>query len=246
MTSMLDYYRSQAGRVFLRRNAMGLLLYALLLLAVFESSDLDREISRRFFDVERQEFVLAHRGLVEAVFHRGARALSLLAALVVASLCVVSWRAPGSRWARYRVELTFMSVALFAAPLVVGLLKHVSTHACPWNIVEFGGKEAYRHLLTPRPAQFNEAGCIPAAHPVSGFAWFALAIVLRARDARRAWLFWGAALLVGLTLGVVQILRGAHFLSHALWSVAVVWGLNLALAALMARLPIAKPRIALR
>ena len=72
-------------------------------------------------------------------------------------------------------------------------------------------------------------GCFPAAHPLSGYAWLAVGFALYFGDRRRSWQSWALAFGLGTLFGVVQIARGAHFLSHVLWSAWIVWGVNVAL-----------------
>jgi membrane-associated PAP2 superfamily phosphatase len=234
---LFDFYGSALGRIFFRRQLAWLAASAAAILLIFQLSDVDRAIAHTFFDAQRNAFPLKHDRLLEKVLHRGARSLSVLCALAVLVACVASWAAPQrfARLVRWRVELTFLAGALLAAPLVVGALKHFSTHACPWDIAGFGGAEAYRRLLEPLRGVFGADGCLPAAHPVSGFAWLALALVVYPRDRVRARILWWTALAVGLVLGLVQMARGAHFLSHVLLSAWVVWGVDVALLAWTAR-----------
>ena len=103
--------------------------------------------------------------------------------------------------------------------LVVSLAKHYSPYSCPWDLPEFGGS-------APQTGR-----CLPAAHPVSGFALFGLYESLRGKHPRSARAALAAAWIVGLAAGVVQVARGAHFPSHVLWTAWVAWAVTLALAA---------------
>jgi membrane-associated PAP2 superfamily phosphatase len=58
----------------------------------------------------------------------------------------------------------------------------------------------------------------------------ALALYPTAR--RRAGHALGIAFLLGTGFGLVQLARGAHFLSHVLWAAWVVWAVNIALLTL--------------
>lgn len=227
----LDFYRTPAAAAFFRRQALALTVSALAIFLVFQLTDADRSIAQWFFDPAQNRFPLKNDWLLEKVFHRGARSASVLCALAVVAAAIAGWLAPQrfARLARWRAELTFVAVALVAAPAVVGALKHYSTHACPWDVAEFGGREPFRHLLEPLRAPFSAEGCIPAAHPVSGFAWLAPALALYPQRRRLALVWWSGAFALGLGLGFVQMLRGAHFLSHLLWSAWVVWALHIAL-----------------
>ena len=86
-------------------------------------------------------------------------------------------------------------------------------------------------MLGAHAAAADVSGCFPAAHPVAGYAWLAVGFVLYPAARRRAWQSWAVAFAVGTILGGVQVVRGAHFLSHVLWSAWVVWGVNVLLLA---------------
>jgi membrane-associated PAP2 superfamily phosphatase len=126
-------------------------------------------------------------------------------------LCVV-WR-PLRRGALYMA---------FAA-LAVTLLKETSPYSCPWDLAEWGGRHA-----PPGPGR-----CLPAGHPVTGFALFGLYTSLKKENLRAARAALAAAWLIGLAAGAVQVARGAHFASHVLWTAWVAWAVTLAADALM-------------
>jgi membrane-associated PAP2 superfamily phosphatase len=89
--------------------------------------------------------------------------------------------------------------------------------------------------------------CFPAGHSSAGFAWVSLYFF--ALLARPAWRWRGLAvgLVAGGVFGLAQQLRGAHFLSHDLWTLATCWALSLGLYLLVQRIaarPQATPAIA--
>lgn len=111
--------------------------------------------------------------------------------------------------------------ALYMAVIAVAvnLLKYYSPYSCPWDLPQFGGTEPH-------------AGrCLPAAHPLTGFALFGLYPALRQaampRAARYALVAGGV---IGAVAGAVQVARGAHFVSHVLWTAWLAWALTLLLA----------------
>jgi membrane-associated PAP2 superfamily phosphatase len=65
--------------------------------------------------------------------------------------------------------------------------------------------------------------------PPAGFALFGFVLLWRGRNRRRANLAWWFAFTAGFVLGWGQQMRGAHFLSHTLWSAWVCWAVCLLL-----------------
>jgi membrane-associated PAP2 superfamily phosphatase len=234
---MLDYYRSAAGRAFMVRQTLLLLAAALILGAIFGDGRIDLATSRWFFDGATQTFPLTNDVLLKNVLHDAARTASALAALALVALTAAGW---ATRHAgplhTYRRELLFAVGTALAAAATVGTLKHFSGHACPWDLMPFGGTAPYYPLLH-RGAAPAVHGCFPAAHPLVGYAWLAVGFPLYALARRRALQCWGAAGALGTAFGAVQVARGAHFVSHVFWSAWVVWAVSLALLAACVWLP---------
>jgi membrane-associated PAP2 superfamily phosphatase len=174
------------------------------------------------------------------VLHDTVRTVSAVAALALVGVTASAWLARKSLHAR-RHEWSFASLGALTAAAVVVTLKHFSTHACPWDLADFGGATAYRALFTGPVSLHAVGGCLPAAHPLSGYAWLSLGFALYPAARLRARQAWCLALALGTLLGLVQIARGAHFLSHVLWSAWGAWAVNLALLALCTQVRARKP-----
>jgi len=163
----------------------------------------DRALSAPFYEPALHAFPLKDAWLLAVPGHTG---------LKWAMVAVwAGFLARGGAWRRGALNMALIA-------LVVALLKHLSPYSCPWDLPDFGGTKP------------DAGGCLPAAHPVSGFALFGLCLALESdRDAARAvlWAGW----IVGLGAGAVQVARGAHFASHVLWTAWVAWAVTLALAA---------------
>ena len=125
---------------------------------------------------------------------------------------------------RDRVQLVLSIVAAIA---VSTLVKRLSNTSCPWDLAEFGG--VARHVSHWRwGVQDGGPGhCFPAGHASAAFGFVAGWFVLRraAPGLATGWLL--AAVAGGLVLGLAQQLRGAHYLSHTLWSAWICWTVGL-------------------
>ncbi|MEO7774224.1 MAG: phosphatase PAP2 family protein, partial [Steroidobacteraceae bacterium] len=168
----------------------------------------------------------------ENLLHTGGRNLIWAVVLACTALLVASLRMASLR--RWRSSLMLVIVGIGVTSGLIGLLKQVTQVHCPWELQGFGGTLQYVHLFAQRPAGAVGA-CFPGAHSGSGFSLFALYFAFRDRSRALARTGLILALLVGCTFAFGQEARGAHFLSHDLWSAFIAWLTCLALYTLARR-----------
>ncbi|WP_373887845.1 phosphatase PAP2 family protein [Massilia sp. BSC265] len=75
--------------------------------------------------------------------------------------------------------------------------------------------------------------CLPAGHASSALWLVSLVVVWLPGPGRRAGRACCVALVPGLALGWMQQMRGAHFLTHTLWSAWIACAIVLALVMLL-------------
>ncbi|HSV79159.1 MAG TPA: phosphatase PAP2 family protein [Ramlibacter sp.] len=165
--------------------------------------------------------------LLTEVLHEGARRFAWLLAV---GLCRAVWW-PVDPLARLPFAARLrLAVSALAGVLAITLLKAASSTSCPWDLAQFGG---VAHLVSHWSAQADGGAgrCFPAGHAASGFSFAAGYFAFETEDPplARAWL--ATSLGTGLLLGLAQQWRGAHFMSHTLWSAAVCWCTAHAIAA---------------
>lgn len=192
------------------------------ILIVFALYDLDSAIANAlFFDAAQQRWLGTHNWWVESFLHTGGR----WAIRVVVLLGLALWIAASidASLRQLRRPAAYFTVAMVLGIGVIGLLKTVTNVDCPWDLLPFGGRYPLIHLFADRPDELRAARCFPAAHASSGYALVALYFVLRERHrgVARATLCMGIA--CGLVFGIAQQSRGAHFVSHDLWSALLIW-----------------------
>jgi len=209
------------------RRAAALALLALLPLMLWEVAGGDMPLSRVFGSA--QGFAWRNDWWMSTVLHDGTRHLAwLLAALLVLNV----WRPLTP--ALTRRERVWWLLATLAGAAVVPLVKHQSLTSCPWDLAEFGGLAHHvPHWLQLGPLAVADGGgghCFPSGHATSAFAFFSGGFALRRAHpvAARRWML--ATLAFGLLLGGVQLVRGAHFASHTLWSGWLCLVVNVVLA----------------
>lgn len=117
---------------------------------------------------------------------------------------------------RLRMRIVALSAAF--VPLVTSLLKQASDSHCPWDLARYGGAQPYVRLFESLPFGASAGHCLPAGHASTSLWLVALAVFWIPGNPRKAAAVAAAALAVGFGMGWMQQLRGAHFLTHTLWS----------------------------
>lgn len=180
-----------------------------------------------FFDASGNHWRGAGNWWIDDVVHTGGRWL----VGVVVALAIAQWVATffDRSLQGLRRPAGFLALAILSTVGAVGLLKSLTNVDCPWDLQTFGGRFPYVQLFEARPAELRAAQCFPAAHASSGYALMALYFLAYERSRRLALIGLGAGLMLGLIFGVAQQARGAHFVSHDLWSAFLAWIISLTL-----------------
>ena len=178
-------------------------------------------------------FPLQEHWVLTTVLHDGIRWLAWSLAL---ALCLGVWFPLG--WLR-RIPLgrrLQLAVTTLAAATVVYLAKLGSNTSCPWSLADFG---SVAHLVSHWALFVHDGGsggCFPAGHAAAGFAFAGGYFAFRHAQPVLARRWLGASLAAGLVVGVSQQLRGAHFMSHTLWTGWLCWCAAWLVDGLMGRL----------
>ncbi|MDR1035404.1 MAG: phosphatase PAP2 family protein [Deltaproteobacteria bacterium] len=108
------------------------------------------------------------------------------------------------------------ALAIAAVPLAVSALKALSGVYGPPDLVPYGGSHPHVGFLGHLMSSWTTAGgrSFPAGHASGGFALVALRFLPAGRRASRLLLALGIA--AGWAMGLYQMARGQHFLTHTL------------------------------
>ncbi|WP_368541448.1 phosphatase PAP2 family protein [Enterobacter soli] len=174
---------------------------------------LDKWITGYWYDAATQSFPLQKNHLLDLLNHRLAKYIAI--ALGAVALFYGAW----TRNARLVTAALLMGVGALA----VGVLKSISHHSCPWDLVEYGGKAVSYPLFSAAPADSGPGRCFPGGHASSGFMVMGLFFAFWRERPRLAWSLVALGLALGLAMGYGQVMRGAHFFSHNLWAGWWVW-----------------------
>lgn len=190
-----------------------------LALLVWDATGLDLWLAR--LSGSTAGFPLRSDWFLYHVLHEGGRYASWF---VVLGLCLAVWWPTGFfRRLGTRERLQLATTTLLAL-LVVSALKSPTRISCPWDLAEFGGVARYAsHWTQILQADGGRGRCFPAGHASAGFAFLGGWFVFRRNSPQiaRAWL--GVAMTAGFVFGIAQQIRGAHFMSHTLWTAWLCW-----------------------
>jgi len=210
---------SEAGVSLLRRD-IGVTLLGLALLLAWDASGADLALVRLFGT--DQGFAWRDNWWASTLAHDGGR---LLGWCVLAGMALAAARQPGppaagspgraERWKCFGVVV----LCLLAVPA----LKRFSATSCPWDLAQFGGVARYVSHWQWGEADGGPGRCFPSGHAVAAFAFFGLHFMWRSHDRRRARAWQWAVVAAGLVFGAAQLMRGAHYASHTLWSAWLCW-----------------------
>ncbi len=214
-------------------------LLFVLLAVLFERSDLDLSFSDRFFDFQERAWKFKDSWWAEGLIHLQGRKLAL--ALFLAPLATWALSFFKETWKPWRRSALYLILAIGLGTGSVALVKEVVNRHCPWDCVRYGGDVPYRKLFDPLPASCGKGNCFPAGHASAGFSLMSGYFIYYRRDQRKALGLFVFGLLVGSLFGFAQVARGAHFVSHNIWSLALCWSVALGLYAGPFRRSVAVP-----
>lgn len=183
-----------------------------------------------------QGFPLRSDWLLQAVLHDTLRqACTVLWGLLGAwALWPTAWtprRSPA--FALPRSERLWVLALVSASLLAVSLIKLRSQTSCPWDLDMFGGQARHVSHWHWAQADGGPGRCFPGGHASSGMGFLALCLPWllpppgAVRPARTGWRWLAAALATGVVAGAVQILRGAHYPSHTMWTLVICGAVSL-------------------
>jgi len=193
-------------------------ILGLVLLLAWDASGLDLPMARWFGDASG--FAWRENWFVVDVLHNAAQRLGWIWLLGMA--LAVFWPV-GVLRALNRGERAGMVGGTLLALLAIIWMKLASHTSCPWDLAEFGGTAHYVSHWAWGVQDGGGGHCFPGGHASTGFALMAGYFGLREKAPRAARLWLLAAVATGFGLGLVQQARGAHFMSHNLWTAWICW-----------------------
>lgn len=204
----------------------------LAILWIGRATDIDLMLADAVYDTATGTFPWRHAWLTDTFSHVLLKGLlTLAAAWFILAAARDLWRPRLARDALDRLRLRVVGLSAVLVPLVISMLKQASVAHCPWDLARYGGDQPYLRLFDALPLGVPAGHCLPAGHASTALWLVSLCVYWlpsRPGAAQRVALL---ALLLGGLVGWMQQLRGAHFLTHTLWSTWIACAVVLAIVA---------------
>lgn len=196
-----------------------LLLFLLAILC--EYTNFDIWWVSHFYDAGNQVWPFMRHWFFKGVLHAGGRRFVRLIGLIwLLGFILVSLR---PKWRRYRKSLLYVLCGSAIGPIIVGAGKQLTHIYPPWDLQMFGSSQPYIRLFDPVPGQAPIGHAFPAGHASSGYCFFSLYFILRHHNVPYRVAGFCFGLFLGVVFGLAQQIRGAHFPSHDLFTLAICW-----------------------
>ena len=203
-------------------------LCVVLTIVVFEKTTIDLRVQDLFYDPVRGWAVDAQAPLSRMVFYQAPKWV-LVVFVAGLALCIAAPEALAGRLPLTPLQAGFVLTCIVVAPVTAWFIKRHTGVLYPCYVQRYGGTEPYRTLLEsiPRvPGRVRGRG-FPAAHCSGAFALMSLYFVM---PGPLRWLGLALGLVAGWVVGLYQMLKGVHYLSHTIVTMFLVWTIILALS----------------
>lgn len=224
------------------RNALVLLLVSALVLTVLNQyTDIDLWFADLHFDREHHRFPWQHTWFSVTLMHGYVKSVLVWSGLLIIAgalldLVLTSCRLPSFPLSPlHRAQLRVLALAALLEPRLVKTIKDYNYLQCPWSVDRYTGSEPLLRILDAVPSGMQVSDCFPAGHASVGMWLVTIAVFWLPHDRRKALYAGLAGLSVGLVLGWVQQMRGAHFITHTLWTAWIAVAVAVVLVAAFSR-----------
>lgn len=204
------------------RGPLAATLYSLLAVMLWDAAGLDFAAAAWFGTTAG--FPWRHSHALVLWMHEVPRFASwlLMALLLVGTRWPVGVLRRLDRAGRVQLALT-----VIGSVVAVSFVKTHSATSCPWDLQAFGGVARHVSHWAWGVDDGGPGRCFPAGHASAAFAYLGGWFAFRRVSQKIAWRWLAVALLIGFALGLGQQLRGAHYMSHTLWTAWICWSVGL-------------------
>ncbi|HEB57321.1 MAG TPA: phosphatase PAP2 family protein [Gammaproteobacteria bacterium] len=198
-----------------------------ILTVLLEYSQFDIHLANYFFDFENRRWMAGESWWANQLLHKTGRDFIALIAFISLLGFVFSWFS--KRLHPWRRTFAYAVLSILLTTSLVFLGKKYSNVDCPWDLAMYNGKRPYTQIFSDKADNIDIGRCFPGGHSSGAFSLLFLYFLLRDKNRRLAFAGLGFALLLGSLYSYGQWVRGAHFISHDIWSAFIAWFVALGL-----------------
>jgi membrane-associated PAP2 superfamily phosphatase len=198
---------------------------------VSQYSGLDIGLERFFYDAQQHLWPYKDLWLTENLLHKAGRDFAAL--IIISMLLFVIATLFNKGLMRYRRTASFMLLSSLTGIGLVAVLKDITHIYTPWDLQVFGGQYPHIRLFDTVADGLPVGHAFPSGHASGGYALLSIYFAARSLHYRHSSRLLYVALGIGLLFGIAQQMRGAHMLSHDLFTLAICWSSCLVWSALL-------------
>lgn len=154
--------------------------------------------------------------IVEGLLHKTARIVLIAVYLGLVYRLFKKHKQADDPVGTYNLLILLLTIGL--SVFIVTVAKQFINVDCPWDLIRYGGDKPYFSALGYNTNYLPSAKCFPASHASVGYSWIALYFYFKVIQHKLKFQALSLVLCMGMIFGMAQQLRGAHFISHDLWS----------------------------
>ncbi len=201
-----------------------LIVISLFVIVVFATTKLDIETVRPFYHLGLEDPWPVREHPIWSLFYQSAPWITASLAVVGAAVFILGVIRERSRRLRWYGIFILLCVALGPGLIINVVLKDHWGRPRPRQTVEFGGQYKYVQPLIPSSSNTPRKS-FPCGHCSVGYLYAAGWWLWRRSHPRWAVFSLATGLATGTLLGIGRMAAGAHFLSDAIWSALIAYGI---------------------
>lgn len=197
------------------------LVFASIALYLLENSSLDLWLADQWYALQGGQWAWRNHWLsYDLIHHYGKKVIQLIGLLALV-LIFLSYYRPRLR--NFRAPTAYVLMTMALVPAAIASFKRISPVPCPWDIQRYGGELPYLPTFDYQFAATTAGHCFPSGHASGGFILFALYFASLPYTRKPILKYLLPGIVVGWTFALGQQSRGAHFLSHDVWTMSICW-----------------------
>lgn len=209
------------------RTLFPTIIVTILVFLIIEFTGIDLWVQDHFYDFEANSWLVdAKSSAPRFWFYTGPKTLIWIFGIltIAAALFYPTFARLFPKKIPHRLDLLVVIATLITAPTLVALGKATTNTFTPSQVRRYNGEQPYVKVIesyAPEDRPTKRGRAFPAGHASGGFALLSLAGLACTTRGRLLGVLTG--LTVGTAMGLYQMFKGAHYLSHTLITLGICW-----------------------